>query len=109
MFGKWQVRQTRMSAPRSSRHSTLRGDLLAEPLFLFAKLGGEFRAKIFGIENLANFDLGLLARSHRRGAALDPLDRLLLRAAFPEPEAGDQLFRFGERAVDHSPLAAREL
>ena len=48
-------------------------------------------------------------RRHRVGAALDPLDRLVHRLHLPQPEAGDQLLRLGERPVDHGPLVAENL
>src|SRR2546422_538868 len=53
-------------------------------------------------------DLDLRLTGHRVRAALDPLDRLFLRLALPDPVAGDQLLRLGERSVDDGALAARE-
>src|SRR2546425_12648823 len=47
------------------------------------------------LEHLPDLHLG--AAVERR--ALQPLDRLFLRFALPEPEAGDQLLRLGEGPV----------
>src|SRR5438105_12788518 len=70
---------------RSALRLQRRG-LGAQALFLLAQLGRELGAEVLGLEHLADLDLGLGAR-HRVGAALDPLDRLLLRLHLPEPEA----------------------
>ena len=79
----------------------------AVALPLLAQLGCEILAEILRFEDLADLDLAVLAM--RVGAALDPFDRLLQRLALPEPEAGDQFLRLGERPVDHGPLFAGEL
>src|SRR5204862_299917 len=80
------------------------GRLGAQALFLLAQFRRELGAEVLGLEHLANLDLGLAAR-HRVGAALDPLDRLFLRLHLPEPEAGDQFLRLGERADgDNAPI-----
>src|SRR6266705_1007934 len=84
----------------------LRGHPRAQALLLLPQLGGEFRAEVLRFEHLANLDLGLPAEGI--GAALDPFDRLFLGLHLPQPETGDQLFRFGEGPVDHGPFAARE-
>src|SRR5215475_13414777 len=55
--------------------------------------------EILRLEHLANLDLRF--SRHGIGAALDPINRLLQRLALPEPEARDQLLRFGERAVSY--------
>src|SRR5438034_9237653 len=55
--------------------------------------------------HLADFDFSAIAE--RR--ALDPLDRFVFRLHLPDPEARDQIFRFGERPIGHRMLAAREL
>ena len=54
-------------------------------------------SKSGGVEHLPDLDLGR--------AAEEPLDRLLFRLRLDHPEAGDELFRLGEGAVDHRPLA----
>ena len=91
---------------RRHRYS-LRGELLAACASSASRsLGRELGAEVLGLEHLADLDLRVL--QHRVGAALDPLDRLVLRAHLPQPEAGDQLLGLGERAVDHGALVARE-
>src|SRR6266487_1781155 len=77
----------------------LPGDLRAQALLLLLQLRGELGAEVLGLEDLADLDVAVLREGV--GAALDPRDRLLLRLYLPEPEAGDQLLRLGERAVDH--------
>src|SRR6266446_11005561 len=84
----------------------LRGQLRAQALLLLPEFGSEFGAEVLGLEHLANLDLGLPAEGI--GAALDPFDRLFLGLHVPQPETGDQLFRFGEGPVNHGPLAAFE-
>src|SRR3954471_14639080 len=79
----------------------------AQALLLLPELRSERLAEVVGLEDLADLDLGL--RALGVGNALDPLDRLLLRLGLDQPEAGDQLLRLGERAVDHGALGAREL
>src|SRR5207244_10447130 len=83
------------------------GELGAQALLLLAQLRRELRAEVFGLENLADLDL-CLGAGHRVGAALDPVDRLLLRLHLPQPEAGDQLLGLGERPVDDAAPLARE-
>src|SRR4051812_47614569 len=82
-------------------------DFGPQPLFLCAELGREFGAEVFRLEDGANLDLRLLAR-HRIGAALQPLERLVHRLDLPDPEARDELLRFGERSIDDALLAACE-
>src|SRR5439155_24907906 len=76
-------------------------NLAPQPVFLLAQFGRELGAEVRRLEHLADLDLGVLERG-----ALEPLDRLLLRLALPQPEAGDQFLRLGERAVDDRPLPA---
>src|SRR5687767_13265 len=91
----------------SARSSSLRVLLrdLANPRFLLPQLRRELCAEILFLEDLANLHLGTAVE--RR--ALQPLDRLFLRLALPDPEAGDQLLRLAERAVGDDPLLAVEL
>src|SRR4249920_2900078 len=77
----------------------LRVDLRAQTLFLCAKLGRKFGAEIFRFEDLADLDLGRAALE-QRGAALHPLDRFVERFDLDDPEAGDELLRLRERAVN---------
>src|SRR6478609_463055 len=70
----------------------------AEALLLLAQLGRERLAEVVGLEHPADLDHGFALERIR--AALHPLDRLFLRRAAEHPEAGDQLLRLGERAVD---------
>src|SRR4029450_4992402 len=88
----------------SSRLSLL--DLCAEPLFLLAEFRRELCAEILGFEHLPNLELASFVRGI--GTTLGPIDRLLQRRAFPEPEACDQLLGLSERTVDHRPLVSRE-
>src|SRR5713226_584365 len=91
-----------METPGSRR--LLLVDLLAQALFLLSELRGEFGAKVLRLEDLANLNLGSAVE---RGA-FEPLDRLVHRPDLPQPKARDQLFGFGEGAVDHGALGARE-
>src|SRR5262249_53879864 len=78
--------------------SALSFDLLAQAGFRRPELAGRVgRCEVFGLEQRANLDLALLVVGV--GAALDPIDGLLQGLHLPEPEAGDQLFRLGERPV----------
>ena len=77
------------------------------PLFLLAQFRRELFAEILHFEHLADFDLGFSA-GHRIWAALDPLDGLFFGFHLPQPVAGDQFLGFGEGAVDHRALVARE-
>src|SRR5438309_7508345 len=78
--------------------------LRAQALLLFPELGRELGSEVFRLEHLANLDLGLAREGIR--TALDPFDRLFLRLHLPQPEAGDQLLRLGERPVDHGALVS---
>src|SRR5215813_9058033 len=82
-------------------------DLGPEALFLRAELRRELLPEVLVLENLPDLELRVLA-GHRIGAALGPLERLLHRLDLPDPEAGDELLRFGERPVDDGLLPARE-
>src|SRR5262245_1710228 len=82
----------------------LRGRLRADALLLLAELGGERGTEVLRLEHLANLHLGVL-----EGGPLEPFDRLFPRLHLPQPEAGDQLLRLGERSVDHRPLSPGEL
>src|SRR5437588_6230539 len=84
---------------------SLRRDLRPQTLLLLLQLGRERVAEVLRFEHLADFDLG--AAAERR--ALQPLDRVLLRLHLPQPEAGNELLRFGEGAIGHGPLAVLEL
>src|SRR2546425_6406291 len=77
--------------------------LRTDPLFLLLELRPECRTEVLGLEDLPNLDLALL-----EGSALEPFDRLGLRRHLPDPEAGDEFLRLGERPVDHRPLVSRE-
>jgi len=44
-----------------------------------AGLGGEFGAKVFGLEDLAGLDLGAFGVGHGIRAALEPFDQLDVR------------------------------
>src|SRR5829696_408721 len=81
-------------------------DLLAHPLFLLAELRRERVAEILRLEDLPDLDLGLTLQRVR--AFLDPVDRLLQRVHFEDPEAGEQLLGLGERTIDHGATGARE-
>src|SRR5687767_10859981 len=83
------------------------GGLRPNAVFLLSKFRGKFRAEIFRLEYLANLDLAVLVM--RVGAAFDPLDRLLFRRDFPQPEPGDQLLGLGKRSVNDRARASRKL
>src|SRR6266704_5732042 len=76
----------------------------AHPLFVLPGFGLELGTEVVRFEDLANLDLEAVIE--RR--TLEPLDRLFFGLHLPQPEAGDQLLRLGERPVDHGPLASRE-
>src|SRR5881296_3681450 len=76
----------------------------AQPLFVLPEFGLELGTEVVRFEDLANLDLEAVIE--RR--TLEPLDRLFFGLHLPQPEAGDQLLRLGERPVDHGPLASRE-
>src|SRR6185436_19866002 len=80
------------------------GDLGPKAALLLAKLGGELRAKILGLEDLADFDLGIDTLGIRD--ALRPFDGLLLRRHLNKPESGDELLRLAEWAIDDRALGA---
>src|SRR6202012_3058345 len=61
--------------------------------------------ELLGLTDLAQLDLHPAVEQRR---PLDPLDRLLLRAALPDPVAGDELLRLGERTVDDGALTPVE-
>src|SRR6516162_7477213 len=69
--------------------------------FFFAEGGCE----VFGLEDLANLDVGLAFV----GTALDPLDGLFERLDLPEPEAGDEFLAFSEGAVGDGAVLAGEV
>src|SRR4051812_6271342 len=71
----------------------LRG-LRAQPFLLLTQLGRELVSEVVALEDLTQLDIAFL-----EGNALRPLDRLLLRLHLPDPVAGDELLRLGERAV----------
>src|SRR4051812_30766481 len=72
--------------------------LRPQSLFLLPQLGRELLAKVLGLEDWPNLDLGLA--THRVGTALDPLDRLVERLYLPDPVAGDQFLRLHKGTVD---------
>src|SRR2546427_9275075 len=79
--------------------------LRAHALLLLPELGPECGTEVLGLEHLANLDLGAVPE----GRPLDPLDGFCFRLHLPQPEAGDQLLRFGEGSVGHGSLPAGEL
>src|ERR1041385_4191318 len=78
----------------------LRADLFSDAFFLRPQLGCEFCAKVFGFEDLPNFDFTTLKRRF-----LQPFDRFVFRVTFPEPEARDKFLSFSKRSVDNPRLA----
>src|SRR6266498_3562767 len=82
----------------------LPGRLRADALLLLPELRRERLAEVLRLEYLPDLDLGPAVER----SALQPLDRLFLRLHLPQPEAGDELLRLGERPVDHGPLASVE-
>src|SRR5207244_3039696 len=52
------------------------------------------------LEHLTDLELGPAVKQWR---SLDPLDGLFFRRGLDQPEAGDELLRLGERAVDDGP------
>src|SRR4051812_5474854 len=79
-------------------------NLVAQAVLLLPEFGRELRPEVRRLEHLA--DLHLLAAVERR--PLEPLDRLLLRAALPQPEPRDQLLGLREGPVDHGALGPVE-
>src|ERR1051326_4923592 len=71
------------------------------PLFFLAHLGRERIAEVLGLEDLADLYLAVFAIG--MGAAPVPFDRLFRRLLLIPPEARDQLFGLGKRAVDYGP------
>jgi hypothetical protein len=67
-------------------------------------LDGLALAKVLELEHLPDLDLAVHERHPAR-----PFDCFFLRLRLDQPEAGDELLRFRERAVDDRGLAAREL
>src|SRR6185369_15706466 len=92
----------RMRGARKEALPLLR-QLRANAFLLGPQLRRELGTEVFRLEHLTNLHLGAL-----EGSALEPFDRLFLRFHLPQPEARDQLLRFGERSVDHGSLSARE-
>jgi mono/diheme cytochrome c family protein len=86
---------------RSLDTQALARELLLEPAML---LDGFALAEVGELEDLP--DLDLCAAFERR--SLEPLDRLLLRLALPDPVARDELLAFGERPIDDGALVALE-
>src|SRR3989442_9933509 len=76
----------------------------AQSLFVLPEFGLELGTEVVRFKDLANLDLEAVIE--RR--TLEPLDRLFFGLHLPQPEAGDQLLRLGERPVDHGPLGSRE-
>src|SRR5215831_14214212 len=79
-------------------------DLLAQAFFPGARLWGKVLTEVFGFEDRADFDFFVA-----EGSPFQPLDGLVHGTDLPEPEAGDQLLGFSERAVDDRALGAIEL
>src|SRR5688572_30030687 len=79
---------------------------LAELLVVLDDLGRHRVAEILDL--VERTDLDLARPHHRVGAALHPLGRLVHVLDFPQPIAGDQLARLGERAIDHGPAGTVE-
>src|SRR6266550_2200799 len=82
----------------------LPGRLCAYALLLCPQLRRQRGTEIVRLEDLANLDLGAAVE----GRPLEPLDRFVLGLHLPQPEAGNELLRLGERPVDHSALVAGE-
>src|ERR1700680_2928026 len=78
------------------------GGLCAKAGLAFENFRRGISAEIFRFEDAADFDF----RAAIKGRALEPFDRFVHGADLPEPEAGDELFGFGEGAVDHGTLFA---
>src|SRR2546426_6475827 len=74
--------------------------LPAQALLSLPHLGRERRTEVVRLEDLANLDLEAVLE----GRTLEPLDGLFLGLHLPDPEAGDQLLRLGERSVDRGPF-----
>src|SRR5688572_14444777 len=90
----------RSGGPRRVRSRlVLPRDLRAQTVLLRAQLRRELLAEVVGLEDRSNLELRLFTR-HRIRTATYPLDRLVHRLHLPQPEAGDELLRLGERAVN---------
>src|ERR1051326_214667 len=88
-----------------SSELALRGDLPAQMLLPLPDLPGRVAGReILGLEDLTQLDFGAAVE----GRALEPLDRLVLGLALPQPEPGDQLLGLRERPVGHGPLLPLE-
>src|SRR5262249_7491020 len=68
------------------------------------QLGCELGAKIFRLEQLANFDFCFCSRG-RVGTALHQIDGLLLRLHLPDPEASPEFLGLTKRPVSHTAFA----
>src|SRR5438445_653319 len=73
-------------SPRRSARG-VRLDLLGDPRLLLPEVGCELGPEVVGLEDLADLDLGATIER----CTLEPLDRLVLRPALPDPVAGDEL------------------
>src|SRR5215471_20212769 len=76
---------------------------LSRTRFLFAECAREVFSEILRLVDQPEFDLSVLERR-----ALQPLDRLLLGVALPQPEAAYQFLRLGERPVGYDGFLAGE-
>jgi len=74
--------------------------------FVLDLLFGQEGCEVFHLKDLADFDCGFAGVG--AGTTLDPLDGLFEGVELPDPEAGDELFGFGEWAVDDGARAAGE-
>src|SRR3989442_14169757 len=84
----------------------LPGHLLPQALLRLPHFAGWVaRREVLRLEYLPYLHFGpAIERS-----TLEPVDRFLLGIHFPEPEAGNQLLRFRERAVSNDPPVTVEL
>src|SRR5215208_3194714 len=81
--------------------------LCTHAVFLFPEFGSELRTEILGFKDLTNLDLGVALSSFRiKRNALHPLDCLLERVHFPDPETGNEFSRFGEWTIGDNPVTA---
>src|SRR5262252_7948635 len=76
----------------------------ANPILFLLHVGRERVAEVLGFEYLPQFDDDSTAE--RR--LLDPRDGFVHRLDLPQPEAGNEFFRFSERTVDDGGRRARE-
>src|SRR5262249_13606864 len=84
--------------------SGLRFDLLAKPRFLLSQLRREFLAEVIVLEEWTDLQLGPAVER----CLLQPFHSLVHRLHLPDPEPGDELFRFGERPIDHRAILSGE-